>query len=226
MENQICKKVASMLSLYIENKLDDEEKFFVENHFINCVSCYQKYLEMKKIVNNLHLEYKKLLDEFEKIESNQNFSIREYETFYNNISPYIDDELNYDESIQFRKYILKSKSARTDLANAYKLKNNIKRSIAKLKDSSNINFSKRILKKLKEENRNTFDIIYQRAAIILGFTLSTIIIIGVYVSFNYIQEAFTQNGNKQVFQTIDFPKEKDWIEFTYDKNNKALLTQK
>lgn len=226
MENQICKKVASMLSLYIENKLDDEEKFFVENHFINCVSCYQKYLEMKKIVNNLHLEYKKLLDEFEKIESNQNFSIREYETFYNNISPYIDDELNYDESIQFRKYILKSKSARTELANAYKLKNNIKRSIAKLKDSSNINFSKRILKKLKEENRNTFDIIYQRAAIILGFTLSTIIIIGVYVSFNYIQEAFTQNGNKQVFQTIDFPKEKDWIEFTYDKNNKALLTQK
>ena len=215
-----------MLSLYIENKLDDEEKFFVENHFVNCVSCYQKYLEMKKIVNNLHLEYKKLLDEFEKIESNQNFSIREYETFYNNISPYIDDELNYDESIQFRKYILKSKSARTDLANAYKLKNNIKRSIAKLKDSSNINFSKRILKKLKEENRNTFDIIYQRAAIILGFTLSTIIIIGVYVSFNYIQEAFTQNGNKQVFQTIDFPKEKDWIEFTYDKNNKALLTQK
>ena len=226
MENQICKKVASMLSLYIENKLDDEEKFFVENHFVNCVSCYQKYLEMKKIVNNLHLEYKKLLDEFEKIESNQNFSIREYETFYNNISPYIDDELNYDESIQFRKYILKSKSARTELANAYKLKNNIKRSIAKLKDSSNINFSKRILKKLKEENRNTFDIIYQRAAIILGFTLSTIIIIGVYVSFNYIQEAFTQNGNKQVFQTIDFPKEKDWIEFTYDKNNKALLTQK
>ena len=226
MENQICKKVASMLSLYIENKLDDEEKFFVENHFINCVSCYQKYLEMKKIVNNLHLEYKKLLDEFEKIESNQNFSIREYETFYNNISPYIDDELNYDESIQFRKYILKSKSARTELANAYKLKNNIKRSIAKLKDSSNINFSKRILKKLKEENKNTFDIIYQRAAIILGFTLSTIIIIGVYVSFNYIQEAFTQNGNKQVFQTIDFPKEKDWIEFTYDKNNKALLTQK
>ena len=114
-----------MLSLYIENKLNDKDKFFVENHFLSCINCYQKYLEMKKIMKNLHLEYQKLLDEFDKLESSQNFSIREYETFYNNISPYIDDELNYEESIKFRKYILKSKPARAELANAYKLKNNI-----------------------------------------------------------------------------------------------------
>ncbi|MBQ8886794.1 MAG: zf-HC2 domain-containing protein [Candidatus Gastranaerophilales bacterium] len=226
MENKICKKVASMLSLYIENKLDDEDRFFVENHFLNCINCYQKYLEMKKIMNNLHLEYQKLLDEFDKLESNQNFSIREYETFYNNISPYVDDELNYEESIKFRKYILKSKPARVELANAYKLKNNIKRSVAKLKDNANINFSKKILKKLKEEKRDTFDIIYQRAAIILGFTLSTIIIIGIYMSFSYIQEAFAENNNKQVIQTIEFPNDEDWVEFTYDRNNKPLLTQK
>ena len=80
MENKTCKKVISMLSLYIENKLNEEERFFVENHFLNCINCYQKYLEMKKIINNLHFEYEKLLDEFEKIESNQNFNIREYET--------------------------------------------------------------------------------------------------------------------------------------------------
>ena len=215
-----------MLSLYIENKLDDEDRFFVENHFLNCINCYQKYLEMKKIMNNLHLEYQKLLDEFDKLESNQNFSIREYETFYNNISPYVDDELNYEESIKFRKYILKSKPARVELANAYKLKNNIKRSVAKLKDNANINFSKKILKKLKEEKRYTFYIIYQRAAIILGFTLSTIIIIGIYMSFSYIQEAFAENNNKQVIQTIEFPNDEDWVEFTYDRNNKPLLTQK
>ena len=215
-----------MLSLYIENKLNDKDKFFVENHFLSCINCYQKYLEMKKIMKNLHLEYQKLLDEFDKLESSQNFSIREYETFYNNISPYIDDELNYEESIKFRKYILKSKPARAELANAYKLKNNIKRSISKLKDNTNVNFSKKILKKLKEEKRDTFDLIYQRAAILLGFMLSTIIIIGIYMSFSYIQEAFAQNNNKQVMQTIEFPNDEDWVEFTYDKNNKALLTQK
>ena len=77
----LCKKVISLLSLYIENKLDVEDKLFVENHFITCSDCYQKYLEMKEIMNNLHLEYQKLLNEFERIESNKMFNIREYETF-------------------------------------------------------------------------------------------------------------------------------------------------
>ena len=48
MKNSICKKVGSLLFLYIENKLDDEDRFYVEKHFQTCNDCYQKYLEMKK----------------------------------------------------------------------------------------------------------------------------------------------------------------------------------
>ena len=81
----VCKKVISLLSLYIENKLDLEDRIFVENHFIDCSDCYQKYLEMKEIMNNLHFEYEKLLSEFERIETNKMFNIREYESFYKNI---------------------------------------------------------------------------------------------------------------------------------------------
>ena len=91
MNNPLCKKVISMLSLYIENKLDDDDRLFIENHFLECSSCYQKYIEMKEIISNLHFEYEKLLNEFERIESNKMFNIREYEMFYKNISPYIDD---------------------------------------------------------------------------------------------------------------------------------------
>ena len=64
--------------------------------------------------------------ELKKAESEKIFSIREYEAFHQNISPYIDDELCYEDSIKFRKYLLKSKSARNELASAYGLKNNIK----------------------------------------------------------------------------------------------------
>ena len=32
-DKSVCKKVVSMLSLYVENKLDIEDKIFVENHF-------------------------------------------------------------------------------------------------------------------------------------------------------------------------------------------------
>ena len=226
MENLICKKVVSMLAMYIENKLNDEDRFFVENHFLICSSCYAKYLEMKEIINNLHFEYEKLLNEFDKIESDKMFNIREYEVFYHNISPYIDDELNYDESVKFRKYLLKSKSARSDLAVAYSLKNNIRHSVISFKDNLNINFAKKIIKKLQEENKEPFDVVYKRAAIALGFMISTLIIIAIYISFSYLQETFMSSANAKTIETTIFPIDKDWVEFSYDNKGIALLTDK
>ena len=222
----LCKKVISLLSLYIENKLDVEDKLFVENHFITCSDCYQKYLEMKEIMNNLHLEYQKLLDEFERIESNKMFNIREYETFYKNISPYIDDELCYDESIKFRKYLLKSKPARTELAGAYELKNNIKHSVASFKNDLNINFQKKIIKQLREERRDKFDNVYRRAAVVLGFMISSLILVSIYMSVNYINDTFAKVPKTEVVNTIEIPNEDSMTEFFFDENNKSLITVK
>ena len=202
------------MSSYIENKLDDEDRFFIEKHFLKCENCHQKYLEMKKIINNLHFEYEKLLKEFEEIESNKLFNIREYEMFYKNISPYIDDELNYDESIKFRKYILKSKPARIELSNAYSLKNNIKKSFVNFKDNLNINFSKKIIQKLKNETEYNFESVYKKAAILITFMLSTLIIFSIYISFSSIQETITKDTNSKIVETIKMPDDKDLIEFT------------
>lgn len=221
-----CKKVVSMLSLYIENKLEPEDKVFVENHFLVCGDCYQKYLEMKEIINNLHFEYEKLLNEFERLESNNMFNIREYETFYKNISPYIDDELCYDESIKFRKYLLKSKSARAELASAYGLKNNIRTSVAAFKDSVNVNFSGKIIKKLQDERRDTFDNVYRRAAVVLGFMVTSLVLFSVYMGLNYVNRSFAQNPPSNVVNTIEIPDEEDMLEFTFDDNGEALLTAK
>ena len=60
MDNPVCKKVAAMLSMYIENKLEEKDRLLVENHFMFCSDCYKKYLEMKNIMDNLHFEYKKI----------------------------------------------------------------------------------------------------------------------------------------------------------------------
>lgn len=227
MNNPLCKKVISMLSLYIENKLDDDDRLFIENHFLECSSCYQKYIEMKEIISNLHFEYEKLLNEFERIESNKMFNIREYEMFYKNISPYIDDELCYDESIKFRKYLLKSKPARAELASAYGLKNNIRSSVAMFKDNLNINFSKKVIKKLLDENKDSFDNVYKRAAVVLGFMISALVIVSVYMGFNYISESFAQNTHENIVKTIQIPdNDEDLIEFSFDDNGEALLTAK
>lgn len=221
----VCKKVISLLSLYIENKLDLEDRIFVENHFIDCSDCYQKYLEMKEIMNNLHFEYEKLLSEFERIETNKMFNIREYESFYKNISPYIDDELSYDESINFRKYLLKSKPARAELAVAYGLKNNIKHSVADFKNGLNFNLSKKIVKQIKEENRDTFDNIYKRAAVVLGFMIFSLAIFSIFMGINYLNQSFAQLPEEKIVNTIEIPKEKDMVEFFFD-NKEALLTEK
>ncbi|MBQ4122132.1 zf-HC2 domain-containing protein [bacterium] len=222
-----CKKVTSMLLAYIEHKLSDEDRLFVENHFKSCSDCYTKYLEMKEIVKNLHFEYQKLLNEFEKIEASQVFNIREYETFYNNISPYIDDELSYDDSIQFRKYLLKSKPARTELANAYNLKNNIRHSTAMFKESLNVNFSKDIIKQLKTENRYTFDAVYRRAAVIIGIMLTTLIIISFLVGYSYVSDAVAKTDKvSNNIEQIVFPPSDDLVEFTFDHGPVAMLIYK
>ncbi|MBE7704971.1 MAG: zf-HC2 domain-containing protein [Cyanobacteria bacterium SIG29] len=224
-DKSTCKKVVSMLSLYVENKLDIEDKIFVENHFIDCSDCYQKYLQMKEIINNLHFEYEKLLSEFEQIEAGKTFNIREYEVFYQNISPYIDDELCYDESIKFRKYLLKSKPARAELASAYVLKNNIKQSFMTYKNNLSINYSKKIIKKLKEETRDSFDNVYRRAAVMLGIMLTSLVIVSIFVGFTYFNDFF-QKTPSNIVDTIEIPNESEMIEVFFDDDTKELLTVK
>ena len=225
-DKSACKKVVSLLSLYIENKLDIEDKIFIENHFITCSDCYQKFLEMKEIMSNLHFEYEKLVSEFERIEAGKMFNIREYETFYKNISPYIDDELSYDESIKFRKYLLKSKPARAELAGAYCLKNNIKHSVIDFKNDLNINFQKKIIKKLKEERCDNFDNIYRRAAVVFGVMISSLIIVSIYMSINYINDTFVKLPKSKIVNTIEMPNENPMVEFFFDENDKAIITVK
>ena len=224
-DKSVCKKVISLLSLYIENKLDIDDKIFVENHFIICSDCYQKYLEMKEIINNLHFEYEKLLDEFEKIEAGKMFNIREYEMFYKNISPYIDDELCYDESIKFRQYLLKSKPARAELANAYELKNNIKHSVTEFKNGLKVNYSGRIIKKLKDESRDNFDNMYKRAAVVFALMIFSLLIASLYVGYNYVHEIFATTPKTKMVDTINIPKENEMIEIFFDDEN-TLLTVK
>lgn len=220
-----------MLAAFIENKLDDENKFLVQAHLMKCQSCYQKYVEMKKVMNSLHIEYEKLMDELDKIEAENTFSIRDYDNFYENISPYIDDELSYEDSIKFRKYLLSSKPARKELASAYKLRNAIKQSISKMTNSLNINFSKRIIKKLKSEQNESFDNIYRRAAIALTVMLIALIIIS-FIGLSYMNKSFAHNKHHKLTQNaekinvIQFPKDEDFIEFYFDENNQPILTEK
>ncbi len=173
MKDLICKKVTSMMSLYIDDRLNEEHKAFVEEHFKNCPSCYQKYKEMKNIIENLKLSYEKIINKVEDIETISLFNIREYEKFYNNISAYIDNELSYEEGVEFRKYLLKSKSARADLKSIYALESNIRDSVSSCIENSNVNLSKKIIKVIKEENYTAPDRYFIKIAAVFTLFLVT-----------------------------------------------------
>ena len=58
-----CKKVMSLLALYIDNKLDFETKEFVEHHLEICQECNNKYIMLKELIFELRKAYKQLSDE-------------------------------------------------------------------------------------------------------------------------------------------------------------------
>ena len=131
----------------------------------------------------------------------------------------------YNDSIKFRRYLLKSKSARAELAGAYNLKNNIKHSVASFKDNINMNFSKKIIKKLQNENKDSYEKIYRKAAVLIGVMVSVLLLISFLAGFSYFSKSFAQTNSE--INVIQIPNNDDeMVEFYFDENNEAILTAK
>lgn len=152
MTNTICKKVSSMLSLYIDNKVTYQERSFIEEHLSNCKECYKKYLYLKSLIKNLKDSYKQVLEIAKKKQKKEHFSIREYEKFQENLSPYIDNELDAQSCFEFRKYLIKSKVAQKELKNIYIIQKEMRNSYERSKRKMNFDASKYVISKIKQPN--------------------------------------------------------------------------
>ena len=224
MNNPRCSKVIGMLSAYIENKLSESERLYVEEHFLTCPECRKKFYEMNEIMDNLQFEYERMMNEFNKIETNRMFNINEYEKFQNNISPYVDDELCYEDSLKFRRYLLKSKPARAELSNVYSLRNNIRKSATTFMNKSNINFSKKIIKKLKKENNNSG--FYKKKIILISVILSIIAVFTIFIGISYFSMSYAEEIQDKVQKEIIFPDDTDWVTFFFNDKGEALFSYK
>ncbi len=188
-----CRKISALLELYVENKLSSIEKDLVEEHLASCPDCRDKYVKMKDAIKNLRTSYEHLLQEFEEIERNKIFKVKENEIFYANISSYIDNELSYNEAVDFRKYLLKSKPARKSLEKAYSLENTLKKTFRNYSDNLRINYAKKITDTLKAERKEPTGMIFKRMMITLGVLLLFMTAFFLYVTTTY---------NKQVSDNV------------------------
>lgn len=153
-QSSACRKVTSLLALYIDGKLDEETKAFVEKHLQICPECNKKYIMLKELIYELRNAYQQLNYDVSAQDTKQQFNIKEHENFQTNLSAYFDNELPLNESLSMKKYMIKYPKARKELEALYNLHSVINSSFNNTKRYLNSDYAKIICYRLQGKNYN------------------------------------------------------------------------
>lgn len=170
-QEQICKKISSLLPQFIEGKVTFGEKEFIEEHIAQCPECYKKFVYLKNLVVSLKDSYQKIIYTNLKKQQKSTFNIREHENFIENLSPYVDNELKGTDAYEFRKYLIKYQSAQKELGRVYSLQKRIHQSFSNTKDSLDKDFSKEIAAEFREHSIYKQRRHYAKVAILAGILI-------------------------------------------------------
>lgn len=147
MQNQLtCEQINALLSFYAENKLSDKLSEYVRIHLESCPDCMEKYLKMKNMLN-------KFMD-IQDREIFNPYATKQYQDFKNNLSAYIDNELNDFDNIKIKKIAISNPLARQDLENIYTFKKLLHSSFEKTKNELKNDYSKSVINQLEHEDTN------------------------------------------------------------------------
>ena len=98
-----CNQVAALINFYIDGRLNPRLKQDFDNHLAKCPTCRKKIEELQKIMSKFkHSEPEETKDELQM-------------DFINNLSAYVDNELNSNENIKIKKMTISNPNARKEL---------------------------------------------------------------------------------------------------------------
>lgn len=144
--NLTCSQISALLPFYIDDKLSEKMKEFVETHLKYCAECrkkvdlQRKMKESVKVAQKSIATYKARQEKFcEKLKQDE---LRQ------NISAYIDNELKDDENIKVKKLIISNPDARLEFDNMYKLKKSLNSSFEKTKNETKVDYTKAIFREI------------------------------------------------------------------------------
>lgn len=144
--NLTCTQVSALLAFYLEDKLSSQLKQFVEAHLDICPTCSAKFDALRDMVQSLKEVHERLANVKAPEEDAQESS--HYEEFKTNLSAYVDNELNDDENIKVKKYVISNAKARQDLERLYNLKKVMHNSFERAKNEVKGDYAKYILKRI------------------------------------------------------------------------------
>lgn len=178
-----CAQMDVLISFYIDNELSQSLKKQVEEHLKSCKTCATKYdiicsmiTDMKSCCKNDNKAMK--YSEQENVKSSY-----QYQLFKNNLSAYIDNELNDEENLKIKKLSINNKNARRELEDSFSLRRLMNDSFKKCKSEAKRDFSKHVIKQLELEEEAILGI-HPALKLLIVFT-SVLLVSSILVLTNF-----------------------------------------
>ena len=142
MKNKLsCEQVAALFTFFVEDKLSPKLSQYMREHLELCPECMNKYIEIKRIMNKY----------IEVPQSNNQYLTKQYEDFKQNLSAYVDNELDDTDSIKIKKIAISNPLARQDLENIFSFKQMLHNTFEKTKNDLKTDYSKAIICQIQQE---------------------------------------------------------------------------
>lgn len=171
--NLNCNQVVTLLTFYIENKLDVNLSRCVHEHLENCPQCKSKYMKLRRILENYSAIKTKITED---CPDDERYNNQQYQTFKDNLSAYIDHELSDSENIKIKKIAISNPLARKDLEEFYAFKQLLNSSFNRTKNELRHDFSKKTLEKItSSETKSEINPFLKLAGIFMVITIIMVI---------------------------------------------------
>ena len=166
-----CSQIDVLISFYIEGELSPALKQQIEKHFEDCPTCQAKY----DIVKSMFADIKSSVGVNDNTFNTRVTESSHYKQFQNDLSAYIDNELDDDESLKIKKFAINNQHARKELEDSYQLRKLMNDSFRKTKAEAKRDFSKSIMKDLELEHETAMNF-HPAVKLLIAFTLSVLIL--------------------------------------------------
>lgn len=162
-----CNQISALINFYLNGRLNPRLKQDFDKHLAKCTECRKKVEELQKIMS----KFKASKTEHPPKE------VMEMD-FINNLSAYVDNELNANQNIKVKKMTISNPNARKELETMYKYKKILHSAYEKTKNNSKFDYSKTIVSKIQEPQDYTTNYFLKLS---IGFVAIIIAILGGFI---------------------------------------------
>lgn len=162
-----CNQISALINFYLNGRLNPRLKQDFDKHLGKCIECRKKVEELQKIMSK-----------FKASKTEQPPKEVMEMDFINNLSAYVDNELNANQNIKVKKMTISNPNARKELEKMYKYKKILHSAYEKTKNDSKFDYSKTIVSKLQDSQDYTTNYFIKLS---LGFVAIMMAIIGGFI---------------------------------------------